>query len=360
MGTERRRRPGRACCSAPSATRSSAPRSAALDEPYREVVALRFFADRSLAEIAEVDRPAARHREDPPPPGSRATSPRDRGGGTMTAPRPFGPGELEGAEGATADEVVAESRIARDLEGLAGHGASPVPAGFIDGVMAAVEAEPVPAPALAAGQRAPARRDRRRSSPPSATRSASSAGRGSRPRPRPGAGARDRRRGFAAGTGVAAAGVVGLIRDDGGRPSPRADVRGADPGCPSPSPAMPSPSVETPTPDQSAVPTATDDTPTDEPTGTRRPTATDDHGGGGSGGSGGGGAGGGGGRRPRDPAPDGGAITAARVGAVAATMAPARAMAARVRMTARARAPAEAAGTTGADPGLGRRVGFAA
>ena len=31
---------------------------AALDEPYREVVALRFFADRSLAEIAEVtDRP---------------------------------------------------------------------------------------------------------------------------------------------------------------------------------------------------------------------------------------------------------------------------------------------------------------
>ena len=104
----------------------------------------------------------------------------------MTAPRPFGPGELEGAEGATADDVVAESRIARDLEGLAGHGASPVPAGFIDAVMAMVEAEPGPAPARAA--RVALRRGAiGRSSPRSATPCGSSAGRGSPPSsaPRP-------------------------------------------------------------------------------------------------------------------------------------------------------------------------------
>ncbi len=46
-----------ACC-APSATRSCGRPSPRLDEPYREVVALRFFAERSLAEIAvATDRP---------------------------------------------------------------------------------------------------------------------------------------------------------------------------------------------------------------------------------------------------------------------------------------------------------------
>ena len=219
----------------------------------------------------------------------------------MTAPRPFGPGELEGAEGATADDVVAESRIARDLEGLAGHGASPVPAGFIDAVMAMVEAEPGPAPARAA------RVALRRGAIGAFLASFSDA---LRVIGRPGFPALVRAQAlalvivvgaFAAGTGVAAAGVVGLIRDDGGRPSPAPTFEAPTRVAPSPSPAMPSPSVETPTPDQSAVPTATDDTPTDEPTGTRRPTATDDHGGGGSGGSGGGGAGGGGGQRTPRP-----------------------------------------------------------
>jgi hypothetical protein len=219
----------------------------------------------------------------------------------MTAPRPFGPGELDGAEGATADDVVAESRIARDLEGLASHGAAPVPAGFIDAVMAKVEAEPGPAPARAA------RVALRRGAIGAFLASFSDA---LRVIGRPGFPALVRAQAlalvivvgaFAAGTGVAAAGVVSLIRDDGGRPSPAPTFEAPTRLAPSPSPTMPSPSVETPSPDQSAEPTATDDPPTDEPTGTRRPTATDDHGGGGSGGSGGSGAGGSGGQRTPRP-----------------------------------------------------------
>ena len=61
---------------------------ATLDEPYREVVALRFFADRSLAEIADATERPAGHREDPPPPRPRAAAPRARGGRGMTADRP--------------------------------------------------------------------------------------------------------------------------------------------------------------------------------------------------------------------------------------------------------------------------------
>ena len=49
--TTRTRRPSR---SAASATSPFAPRSRGLEEPYREVVALRFFGDLSLAEIAAV------------------------------------------------------------------------------------------------------------------------------------------------------------------------------------------------------------------------------------------------------------------------------------------------------------------
>lgn len=211
----------------------------------------------------------------------------------MTAPRPFGPSELDGAEGATPDDVVAESRIARDLEGLAAQGASPVPAGFVDGVMAAVDAEPLAAPAHAA------RTALRRGAIGAFLASFSDA---LRVIARPGFPALVRAQAlalvvvvgaFAAGTGVAAAGAVGLIRDDGGRPSPAPTFEA--PTHLAPSPAMPSPSMETPSPDPSTAPTSTasDTAPTIEPAGTRRPSATDDHGGGGSGGSGSGGSGGG-------------------------------------------------------------------
>ncbi len=237
----------------------------------------------------------------------------------MTAQRPFGPGELDGAEGATPEDVAAESRIARDLEGLAAPGASPVPAGFIDSVMTAVGAEPVAAPARAAQVAL------RRGAIGAFLASFSDA---LRVIARPGFPALVRAQAlalvivvgaFAAGTGVAAAGAVGLIRDDGGRPSPAPTLEAPTLPAPSPSPAMPSPSTETPSPDPSAVPTstATDGAPTNEPAGTRRPTATDDHGGGsggggnGSGGSGSGAGGGGsgddnGGQRTPRPTQTGG------------------------------------------------------
>ena len=42
----------------------------------------------------------------------------------MTAPRAFGPGELDGAEGLQVDDVALETRIARDLEAVTGHAAA--------------------------------------------------------------------------------------------------------------------------------------------------------------------------------------------------------------------------------------------
>ena len=67
----------------------------------------------------------------------------------MTAPRAFGPGELEGVDGLQPDDLAAETRVARDLEAL-GRVAAGSTAGmstdFVDRVMAAVDAEPVAAP----------------------------------------------------------------------------------------------------------------------------------------------------------------------------------------------------------------------
>ena len=221
----------------------------------------------------------------------------------MTAPHPFGPGELDGADGATAEDVVAESRIGRDLEALAGPAMAPVPTGFIDRVMAAVDAEPLPAPARAAGAAL------RRGAFGAFLASFSDA---LRVMVRPGFPAVVRAQalalvlvvgGLAAGSGVAAAGAVGLIRDDGGRPSPAPSLEAPTPFDATPSPSMETPTNETPSPDPSTspAPSATGDAPTAEPAATNRPVGTDDHGGGsgsGSGGSGSGsgsGAGGGGG-----------------------------------------------------------------
>ena len=341
---------------------------AALEEPYREVVALRFFADRSLAEIADVtERPLGTvkthlHR------GLARLRLARRGVGPMTAPRPFGPGELDGAEGATpttsppSPASPATSRASRPGRVA---GARP---GFIDGVMLAVDAEPLAAPAHAAGVAL------RRGAIGAFLASFSDA---LRVIARPGFPSLVRAQAlalvlvvgaFAAGTGVAAAGAVGLIRDDGGRPSPAPTLEAPTPVVPSPSPSMPSPSIEPPSPDPSAAPTstATDGAPTPSPPARadrprRTITAVAAVAAAGCGGGSGSGAGRPGRRRRQrrhsdpeaDPDPVVATITAAQAGAVAAMTGAGPAMAARAPTT--ARAPAPAAGTTGADRGLGRR-----
>ena len=75
----------------------------------------------------------------------------------MTAPRPgerarpFGPDELDGVTELSPEELAAETRLARDLEGIAVRDGIVASADFADRVMAAVGLEPVPAPAVAAG-----------------------------------------------------------------------------------------------------------------------------------------------------------------------------------------------------------------
>ena len=69
----------------------------------------------------------------------------------MTERRPFGPDELAGVDDIRPDELAAETRLARDLEIVAGRSSAVPSAAFADRVMAAVAAEPVPAPARAAG-----------------------------------------------------------------------------------------------------------------------------------------------------------------------------------------------------------------
>ncbi len=206
----------------------------------------------------------------------------------MTAPRAFGPDELEGAEGVQPDDLVAETRVARDLEALAGAATvstAGMSADFIDRVMASVDAEPVPAPARVAGLAlrrgafgaflasfGDAWRVATRSGFPAAVRAQAfalvlvvAA--------------------FAAGSGVVAAGAVGLIRGDQGGPSPAPSLEAPSPvvaPTPSVSPAVESPSTEAPA---SPEPTPTDESPTAKPGKTGQPTATpDDNGGGGGGG----------------------------------------------------------------------------
>ncbi len=212
----------------------------------------------------------------------------------MTAPRSFGPGELDGADGLLPSDVAAESRIARDLEAFAGLATTAPSSDFTDRVMLAIDLEPVPAPAHAAGVAlrrgalgaflasfSDAWRVATRSGFPRAVRAQALAlvvvvG------------------ALAAGTGVAAAGAVGLIRDDRGLPSPAPSLEAPTPVVPSPSPSMATPSVEPPTTEPPSV-APIDEPPTAQPARTARPTlATDDNGGGSGGGSGGSGSGSGG------------------------------------------------------------------
>ena len=130
---------------------------ASLDEPYREVVALRFFAERSLQEIAEADRSAPRHREDAPAPRPGPPAQGPRGGRPMTGHRPwgspagpFGSEELHDVPDLTPEDEALDLEIGRALERLAARDESFPPAAFSDRVMRAVSAEPRPAPAVAA------------------------------------------------------------------------------------------------------------------------------------------------------------------------------------------------------------------
>ncbi len=66
-------------------------------------------------------------------------------------PRPFGPDELDGVAGIRPDELAAEARLARDIEGVSARGGVKSSPDFTDRVMGAVAAEPLPAPVIAAG-----------------------------------------------------------------------------------------------------------------------------------------------------------------------------------------------------------------
>ena len=214
----------------------------------------------------------------------------------MTAPRAFGPGELDGAEGLQGDDLAAETRVARDLEAMTIRAAALPSPDFADRVMLAIDLEPVPAPAHAAGVAlrrgafgaflaafSDAWRVATRSGFPTAVRAQALAlvlvvG------------------ALAAGTGVAAAGAVGLIRDDQRLPPPAPSLAAPTPVVPSPSPTMATPSVEPPSPEPPSV--APTDEPTVQPARTARPTDSGDNRGGGSGGGSGSGGGGGGGDGP--------------------------------------------------------------
>ena len=67
-------------------------------------------------------------------------------------PRPFTSAELDGAEGVPADELASNTRVARELEGLASRTPIASTPALADRVMAAVAGEPAPAPARLAGR----------------------------------------------------------------------------------------------------------------------------------------------------------------------------------------------------------------
>jgi uncharacterized membrane protein YgcG len=201
--------------------------------------------------------------------------------------QPFNPRELDGVADAPPDDLAAEARIARELEGIGGQTGGAFSADFVDRVMASVEAEPLPAPARAAGHAlrhgaigaflasfADAWRVSTRSGFPVAVRAQALAlvlvvvG-------------------LAAGSGVATAGALGFMQGEAGVPSPQpsTDVAPTDGNA---APSMP-PRTEEPTtqPPASVEPVAPDEAPT-EPARTPKPTGTagNDHSGPGGGGSG--------------------------------------------------------------------------
>lgn len=72
--------------------------------------------------------------------------------GRDEGPRPFSPAELDGVDLASPDELVALSRIARELEAAAERGGVRPSADFANRVMRSIAAEPSPAPVRAASE----------------------------------------------------------------------------------------------------------------------------------------------------------------------------------------------------------------
>jgi hypothetical protein len=187
-------------------------------------------------------------------------------------PRPFGPDELDGVDGIRPDELAAEARLARDLEGLAARGGVMPSSDFTDRVMGAVAAEPVPAPVIAAGNAL--RHGAALGFLASIRDSFRVAFGGGFP-----VAARAQAlalvlvvTGVVAGSGLATAGAVGLL-DDRGSPSPAPSAAAPSPsGLPSTTPmptdtpdatfGTPSPSA---TPPPSAAPTESEATESEHP-----------------------------------------------------------------------------------------------
>jgi len=194
-------------------------------------------------------------------------------------PRPFGPDELDGVDGIRPDELAAEARVARDLEGVAARGGVKPSSDFADRVMGAVAAEPVPAPVIAAGS---ALRHRAALGLLASIRDSFRVAFGG------GFPVAARAQalalvlvvtGLVAGSGLATAGAVGLL-DDRGSPSPVPSAAAPSPSdLPSASPMptdTPDASFEAPSP--SATPPPSPAPTESEATETERPDDTDEGG----------------------------------------------------------------------------------
>ena len=203
----------------------------------------------------DCDRPTPGNDQDAAPPRPRTTAPGARGDRPMTGPPPngqsrrFGIDEIDGADGLRPDDLPAELRLARELEGLAIRSDVAPSAAFSDRVMAAIEDEPSPVPARAAG------RAIRHGSVAALLASIRDAWRVT---VRPGFPAMIRAQALAmvlvvvalgAGTATAAAGALGLF-DERAAPSPppSLDASPLPSVAPSPSPSL------SPSPEPSATP----------------------------------------------------------------------------------------------------------
>ena len=126
---------------------------ARLDEPYRETVALRFFAERSLAEIADqTGRPLGTVKTHLHRGLQRLRDGARRAGGRAVIERrpPFGPDELPESE--LAPDLATSVAMGRAVEAAASEAVAPPGRDFTTRVMAAIALEPVPQPTTVAGR----------------------------------------------------------------------------------------------------------------------------------------------------------------------------------------------------------------
>ena len=189
-------------------------------------------------------------------------------------PQPFGPDELDGVSGVQPDELMAELRLARDLESVAARGSVRPSADFTERVMAAVAREPVAAPVRAAGTAL------RRGAFVAFVASLRDAWRVTVSPSFPMAMRAQAMAlvlvvaGVAAGSGAVTAGALGLLDGDRATPTPPVET-------PSPSiEATPEPSMtpQSPEPSGSDSPSPSLDDESSEPSGSAEPTETaDDH-----------------------------------------------------------------------------------